>query len=399
MIGIREMISVFTQREKNMHSMQRREDARRKIGVVGAIEGIVCVVALLTAGCAGDKGAAPSMQSPAGTLSTITASPFNAVVAVGDTFSVHVEGRAISGATISIFDSVRYVLNSIVDTARISVTPNGLVTARASSGNVPALLNVFAYKNGSAALDQVVIQVTSTGFTGATLSIQPVPPDSAKVARDNAQFISPVITNPATGETVPNVRLRLSSDTAGQKKIGCYAAQIPYSSNAFAFVSQSLLANSCAGGIGLNYFQAYAVGTAWVHAKAFVYGTMLDDSVLYTLTNSLSAYAGVSNVNLQISCGACYATIAPGGTVYFQNGLNPGLGMTVTFTFDNPEAALASDPPATVGDSIGNITTLQPYDITSRVFKTPGAYHWTETISGAQPPFENGSYHGTIVVE
>jgi hypothetical protein len=359
----------------------------------------IVAAALVVVGCQGEQAAAPAVTSPATTLGAIVASPVNVIMAVGDTFTVHVQGTAVDGTPLAAFDSVVYSLNSIVDTARITVSPTGTITARAASTGAPVFVNVFAFKGGAAAADQVVIQVTPTSFSGATLSIQPSPFDSTRVALGADKSITPVIQNADGSLSVPNPQLRLSSSVADTKKIGCYLPNLPSNTQAFTYLTTVFQLTGCAGSFGLNQFRSIATGTAWVHARALVYGTMLEDSVQYTITNSFMVFAGAWNNNLEMVCGECYATIAPGGTIVFQNGFASGLGLTATFTLDNPAAATAANPPATAGDTAGNVTTLQPFEQSPRVFLTPGTYHWTEHVNGAVPPFVDTTFTGTIVVQ
>jgi hypothetical protein len=332
-------------------------------------------------------------------LSSIAASTQNVVMAVGDSVTLSVAGVTVGGTPITTFDSVRYVLNSIVDTLRLRVSPTGVVTALASSGTSPVLLNVFAYKDNLGAGDQVIIQVTPTSFTGATLSIQPSASDSARVALGNGKTITPVIKNQTTGTSVAGPRIRLWTSPEDAKKLGCYRLSFPTVSAKFAITSAQMQLNACATTYGLNQIIGAATGTAWVHANVLVYGVPLRDSVLYTVTYANHIYVGVQNNNLAITCQYCNAFITPGGIITFQNNFRAGLGISVTYTFDNPAAATAATPASVTGGSSGNVTTLSSGQSSDRVFPTPGTYVWTETVSGATPPFTNGTYQGTVVVQ
>jgi hypothetical protein len=347
-------------------------------------------------GCVGDKGVAPSTRDPNTALASIVASPLNVVMAVGDSFPVAITAQSVSGDPITRFDSIRYVLNSIVDTIRVAVAPTGVVTARAVSGGSPVLLNVFAYKDGVGAVDQVVIQVTQTAFTGATLSIQPDPSDSTKIQLGDGKVIPPVIRNPNTGASVAGPRFRYTTTPDDAKKLGCYRLNIPDVSQAFSTASSALKLNGCAGTFGLNQIRALSLGTAWVHADALVYGTMLHDSVQYTVTNPYQFYIYISNVNLNVTC-TTSATIAPGGIVTFTNNIQAGLGMSLAFTFDNPAAA--TDAGSSTGGSSGNITPLAGGESSSRAFMTAGTYPWHAAVSGATPPFTNVTCDGAVIVQ
>jgi hypothetical protein len=157
--------------------------------------------------------------------------------------------------------------------------------------------------------------------------------------------------------------------------------------------------NACGTTNGLNSIFGVAPGTAWIHANVLVYGVPLQDSVLYTITNANHIYVGVQNNNLAITCQYCNAVITPGGIITFENNFRAGLGISVSFTFDNPAAATAATPASVTGGSSGNVTTLTSGQSSDRAFPTPGTYTWTETVSGATPPFVNGTYQGIVVVQ
>lgn len=399
-MSIPDLVPVYVGR-RMVHMISRTVELRMK-QILGLVErsGVAFAGVLLMAACVGDKASAPSLHDPSEMLNSVAATPQNVIMAVGDTFSVQLSAATLNGSAVASLDSVKYVLNNIVDTIRVRVSPAGLVTARASSGSSPVLLNIFAFKDGAAALDQIVIQVTDLSFTGASLSIHPTnPSDSTRLAIGNAKTITPVIKNLTTNQSVPGPRLRLSSSGEDARKIGCYNRSISSNTAAFSITSAQLLLNQCAATFGLNQIRAIATGTVWVRAVAMVYGVVLQDSVQYTLTNAFQVYSGVSNNNLQIICGGCYALIAPGGKVTFQNGFRAGLGVTVTFAFENPTAAMAATPPSSVGGQSGNVTTLTAGQSSDRMFLTPGTYKWTETVSGATPPFTNGTYEGQVVVQ
>jgi len=355
---------------------------------------------LSVTGCADNSPTVPSPRAPSATLGLITASPMNAILAVGDSFAVSVAGHAVDGSPLTGFDSVRYVLNSIVDTLRVRVSPTGMITGRASSESNPVFLNVFAYKDGVGAFDQVVIQVTPTALSGVTLSIQPVPPDTARLTIGKTKQILPIISDGA-GHSVANPQLRLFTNADDAKRVSCYGSYFPNSSAPLTVTSAQLQLqmNGCTSASYPNYIQAMAPGTAWIHAKALVYGTMLEDSVLYMLTNVTQTFIGVQNHNLNVTCFACNVTVAPGGRVYFYNALSSGLGMGMAVTFDDPSAALADNPPATIGGSAGNVTAVLPGQYSTRIFSTPGTYGFTLVLSNAPPPFTNGTYRGQLVVQ
>lgn len=350
----------------------------------------VWVVAALSAACVGDKGVAPALRSTTLTLGTATVSPTNAVMAVGQTVQLSVTGRSLSGDVITDFDSVQYSLQTPTDTLRIQLTSAGRITALAPTGySTPVIVNVVPFKDGLAKGDQAIIQVTQTAIAEATLSIQPVPPDSAKLAQGNGKTIVPFIGNLTRGESVDNPTIRYRVNGADVKQLGFYA---PNFSTATLTANQ-LYQFTCFACVGLN--QTYAVGNtgqAWLYADVDVYGTMLYDSVQYTLTNPYSAFVYLSDLGLAVLNAQPTVFISPGGTVQFYNAISAAYGTQVTYTFADPSAA-------TPGDASGNVVGLNSGESSSRRFLTAGTYTWTAMVSGSAPPFTGVTAAGRIVVQ
>jgi len=159
--------------------------------------------------------------------------------------------------------------------------------------------------------------------------------------------------------------------------------------------------NRNAGQVGLNQIHAFKKGTAWVYATATVFGVVLRDSVQYTITNPISGFIQASPYYLTANQpGISDIYIAPGGTVTFYNAFPDVLGVSVTFTFDDPSAASAADTPSDNGGASGNVTALttsQPQS--DRKFLTAGRYGWTGTVLGGVPPYTGATWRGTIIVE
>lgn len=361
-------------------------------------------LAVLAAGCVGDKGVAPALRSADITLGTASVSPMNAIMAVGETLPVVVQGRSLSGATITQFDSVQYRLENATDTLRVRVSSSGTVTALApSSTNSPVLLTAIAFKDGVAAADQVTIQVVTAAFANPTLSIQPVPPDNAIIAWGDSKNLRPIIQNDA-GASVFAPTLRLEYGPGDSVIMQCYVPPIAQT----ATLTQTQLRRSAcgqngnAGSVTLNQIHAFRKGAAWVHARVTVFGVPLHDSVQFTVTNPNSAEIdiGTSSTFSSGEEDRLNAYIAPGGLVYFVNAFNPALGASVSFTLDNPDAALPGNPPASHGGSSGNITSITRDEFYSyRIFVTPGVYHWTAHVTGGIPPYTGATVTGTITVE
>jgi hypothetical protein len=347
-------------------------------------------------GCSGDNAVAPTAQ-PSGTiLGTVTVSPANAIMAVGATLQLTVTGQSLSGSPIANFDSVQYLLQNTTDTLRVRLLPSGLLTALAPSGQgSPVLVNVVPFKDGLAKGDRAVIQITATAVSGATLSIQPVPPDSAKLAQGSNKTIVPVIKNPATGASVANPTIRYRVNPTDIDKLGFYGPVFSTPTLTSAQIYQ-FNCNTCTA---LNATAAVAnAGKPWLYADVNVYGAMLHDSVQLTLTNPTTATVYVQDQALGIVT-VPLVRLVPGGTITFQNAINSGYGGFVTFTFDNPAAALAATPPSTVGGSSGNVTNLSAGQTSKRRFVTPGTYTWTATVSGSVPPFTGVTVTQQIIVQ
>jgi hypothetical protein len=372
----------------------------RRSGLAGAV---LTMMAMMTIGCVGEKGAAPSLRPPENTLAVVHVWPINAIMAVGDTMSLVATGQTIAGAPVTTFDSVQYMFQSPADSLRLRITSAGLVTARATSTpNSPVVVNVFGFKDGAVAADQALVQVVATSFSGATLSIQPIPPDSAKLEWEDVKRIVPVIRN-STGQSVTSPVIRYEYGPGDSTVMQCYVPQF----QATATLSQAQLRVTPCGAVGysgsvsLNGIRAFRAGTAWVHARVQVFGVALHDSVFYTLTNRYATTVQISTENLGLRDNSGYLTaIAPGGVVTFTNGLQSGTGASVGWTFDNPSAATSATPLPTYGDTTGNIPPITvSQHTTTRRFNTPGVYTWTATVSGGIPPFAGQTITGKITVQ
>lgn len=384
-------------REIQMRTPERVADYRRRSS---AIMAVVTGMAMAVTGCLGDRGTAPSPDPARMTIGTVAASPINAVMAVGGTLQLGVTGRSLSGTPIaqSDFDSVMYYMPNLGDTLRVRLTPGGQVTALASTGyQNPVLIYVIPFKNGSAKEDMVTIQITDNAIAGVSrLSIHPVPPDSAKLAQASYKFFTPVIENSVTHEQVDNPTLRLTIKPEDQPNALTWisgAAPPTLDYNQLIQYNDDL----CCG--TWNFLLAKAnTGSAWIYASANVYGTVLQDSVLFTFSPRYEIEISIANVYGTFAIrgnGNTAGYVAPGGTVDISNGLTARLNLPITITFDNPAAALPVSP----GADSGNVVDLPPSATTYRKFVTPGTYHWTATVGGSLPPFTGQSTYGTIVVQ
>jgi len=346
--------------------------------------------------CVGDKGVAPSTRDATAALGIVSVAPLNAIMAVGDTMSLTVTGHTLSGAPIASFDSIQYVFQNPSDSVAVHISANGLVTALSPSGvGSPIYVQVMVFKDGLARADVAILQVTDHAIAGATLSIQPGPSDSTRLAVGNDKFIVPVIQNAAGDQQVgfPAVRYEVSDSTVMQ----CY---IPDFMSTPTVNERQLTTSSCGGHrVNLDVIHGNVPGTAWVIASVRVYGVALRDSVLYTVTNPVIEYVVFSPTNLALG-GLSTNTyiITPGGSMVFYNGFDPSTGAMVSWVFDDPSAATATNPPATDGDTTGNVSSIGGGLFSTRLFPTAGTYPWTATVTGAFPPFTGAIVKGAVIV-
>ena len=363
--------------------------------VMGALLG-------MAAACSSDTGVAPAVRSPATTLAAVTVSPLNAIMAVGDTLTLTMHGTSLTQAAIADYDSVTYSLQNTVDSLRVRLSATGVLIADdVSPQNSPVLVNVIAFKDGIAAADQAVVQIVPTRFSGATLSIQVVAPDSAKLQWNDSKIIIPVIQN-STGDSVYSPTLRFEYGPGDSTVMQCY---VPSIQTPATLTPTQLGISHCPGtgfygSPGLDQIIAARRGTAWVHANVTVFGVPLRDSVQYTLTNAMTGTVVLQPLNLALRFQQGQTVpIAPGGTVTFQNGFGPDFGASIQFVFDNPSAATAPAHLPSAGGTTGNITPLGSYQSTQRRFLTPGVYTWTATVIGGIPPYAGATTHGTVTVK
>lgn len=346
------------------------------------------VIVVTGSGCVGEKTTAPVLKDPNTTIGSVAVSPHNAIVAVGGKVKLSVTSQSITGAPVTTFDSVRYILRSVADTLRVQLSPDGEFTGLAPSGSAPVVVRAFAYRDGVGKGDESIIQVTQTALSGLTLSIQPIPPDSTRLERNASKVITPVIRNPVTAESVTGPTLRLTTKAADRLVIAGYETllSLPGTDGPPISFPNPFLGSST------NRIKAIAgEGSGWVHAEVDAYGAVLRDSVKYTATWPFTATVSIDALNMGIVAGGFRRDgenlkLAPSATVTFQNGLPASGGASiVTFTFDNPNVATVSA--LAVGES------------SDRQFLVPGIYTWTATVGGSAPPFSGQTTSSTITIK
>lgn len=339
----------------------------------------------------------PVLEDPETTLGQLEITPRVSIIAVNGTLQLNVTGRSLTGTPIDGFDSVTFALVRPADTLRVRLTSSGHVTGLApSSGTAHVELNAYAYKGKSIRVARALVQVTPAIVPGTILSIQPAPPDSAKLAQGVTKTIIPVLRNPTTGARVASPVVWYTVRPADELRIGRYQPRLvtPEGTVTQWFPSPAPAPNQIRASAG--------EGTVWIYARINVYGTTLTDSVLYTLSYPYVLTILTEKVNLKVASKTAANqeyNLAPGAQVTFRNGVAPTDPLLVTYTFDNPSAATAPSPLPAVGGTTGNLTPLKGGQSSTRRFLTPGTYRWTATASGGPDPWPGQTVTGTIVIK
>jgi len=364
---------------------------------------LIGVLLVAVSGCMGEKGVTPSLRSPETTMGPVSASPMNALIAVGETLTVTVHAKTLTGAPVTSYDSVNYIFLYPTDTQYVHVSPAGVLTGvKRTLDFQPVKLWMIAFKDGAVGADLTLIHVSETALSNPTLSIQPGPSDSTRWPALAQKNIDPLVWDPVTENTVSGVSLRFEfgpSDSTGVVCFSDYLSRVPDNITAAVTGKSPCTFRGSYDWNGLNAFIGVHPETIWVHANLMAYGTMSHDSVQYTITNPPDNYIMLSPMNL--SGGGGYYTlniaVAPGGTVTWYNLYDPSFGTSIDVTFGHPEAATAW--PDTVAGPSGNITGMTAGNMATRRFPTSGTYEYTYTIVDGAAPFKGTTGRGKITVE
>ena len=356
-------------------------------------------------GCVGESITQPGIPTlPTSAISYVKGFPDASIVAIGGTQQLSATGITLAGESITAFDSVVYQYRTLSDSVRLRLSNTGLVTGLSSTGTNPVLVNVIAFKGSSIRGDQVVVQVTPTAASGLQLSVQPIPPDSARLASGTTKTIVPTLRDPTTGVSVSNPAVKYTVKGSDSARVDVFRGTVRYipdfaNLNDFVVVNAPPTTNSR---INPNQIVALAgEGSAWIYATISAYGTILRDSVRYTFTYPFAQT--ISTVKDNLALQNIYAnqmvTLAPGATVSFQNGVSSADPLTVAYSFDNPAGASAASPASVDGGSVGNVTPLTGGQTSRRRFLSPGTYRWTMTAAGGPAPWPGQTLSGTIVIK
>jgi hypothetical protein len=354
---------------------------------------VLCLVTTAL-GCFGEKGQLTALHPSQEALGSVTVSPSAVILAVGDTRQLTFTASSLTGAPMTSFDQVQYLLGSPADSAIVRVGADGTVTALKAANLVR--LNVVVKRDGVFKGDQVLLQVTQSVVPNATLSIQQS--DSTRLAAGTVRTMQAALVDPATGASMPNPIVRYSVRPADVKRVALHRPTISVGGSVIVVQADNNPAP------GANQIGAIAPeGTVWIHGSVDAYGTVLRDSVLFTLTYPFSTLIYVERIGTTITSPAAnqVVTLAPGATATFQSYVNPNVDpqLTIAVAFDNPGAATAASPPSTTGGSTGNISPLSGFQPSNRRFMTPGTYRWTATAGGSPAAIAGQTLSGTLIIK
>lgn len=224
-------------------------------------------------------------------------------IAVGGTQQLHATALTLDGTPAANVPAATF---SSSDPTTVTVTPDGLVTGVAvTQAPVPVFSSVVM--GGVTFADTTQVMVTADAHPLKTFSIHPAPGDSAKFGLGGGVYINLVAVDVDDTPLYDLTVKYTSSDPA--------VAQVSY-----------------------GYLYSQARGTTQIIASATAYGTAWADTVLYTITNPMTAnmycygHVGISfglapfNPNM--------AVVGVGGTVTWRNFSQHPL----VLTFDDPTA-------------------------------------------------------------
>jgi hypothetical protein len=210
-----------------------------------------------------------------------------------------------------------------------------VVTAKDLTTWAPARISVTSTKGGVTRDTAVYVMVQPTAATATSLSIQPASPADTLLASGTYYPVTPVVAAEGGG-FITGAFVLLS---------------VKPSDTRLVTIDQQY-----------QQFKPNAPGQAWIYGTAYVFGTVLRDSVFYT-------FGPPDNISVMVyedhgSYGSVGADgtllLAVNGTATFAN-YTPG---PVEFTFDD-----------TTGIVGGNIS-LDVYVQEPRQFTKPGLYTW-----------------------
>jgi len=319
----------------------RRRDRRspiRAAAVAGALH--------LVAGCHGDPITAVAHLDPSTLPGAVVVAPRGITLAVADTQRLSLATFTAAGSVLSRPDLVRF---TSADSTRVRVDTAGLLTALAVTTQPLRVIGAVTHR-GVTIADTVYVVVTATATPVVAMTLQPVPPDSAKGAQLSSKVLRGTFTKAAGGTVnTPYVYLSVQSRTLAQ----------------LTPLTQA--------------FTPRRVGPLWVYGSASVYGVQFTDSVRIDVSDPIAQtvyMAPATGTTASVASTGVVLYLALNGTASFFNGTSQaGIGVTL------------SDPTAFTGGDIPSIGASA--SVTRKAIKA-GRYTWTLSSTPA--------LSGTIVV-
>ncbi len=352
---------------------------------------LLIVTAATAAACQIEETSVPVAVQPGEALAGIGVSPKSAILAVGQQQTLTVAPRSLNGGATLAVDSVKYLFVNPADTALVQIAANGTVTALAASSEID--VNVVGYLGGVSRCTRVVLQVAPTAISGMTLSMQPSPGELTVLAAGNSKNITPMISDPGSGETIYASVQYESSDSSA---IAVFDPAI-YAPPTFSICNRSTSpASSPTQIVALTPERS-----AWIYGSVSVFGNVLRDSVQYTASYPLAALLStrVQQVAIVNDFANQTVTLAPGASVTFRNGTAATDSVAMTYTFSDPTAAGPTVPPTSVGGTSGDVSVLNAGQSARRRFANLGTVVWTAKAVSGPTTWVGQTLSGTIVIK
>ncbi len=238
---------------------------------------------------------------------------------------------------------------SIIDTARVSVTTDGRLTAKEVATGV--IVTAKMQINGVTHWDTAIVNITSTMPTSpiVTFSIQPILSDSAISSPGTGKVINPSITN-SDGRSIRNLSL-------------CYQSSQP----------RIMYIDRRTGSL-----EAITQGRTMITVSSYYYGTRLKDSIEYVSGYPTMILMTITDRVMETGI-TSQPIISVGGTVLWL-GIQEHSG-AFRFTFDTPLDALPGFP---FDMTEGNIDSIGAGQARARTFTRPGKHRYTDTQGRTQ---------------
>jgi hypothetical protein len=376
---------------------ERRAVTRAAFRPLARIAPLACAAAAI-ASCRFDQAALSSARPAEETIGAVTATPQATILAVGASQHIGVSAVSLTGAPVTTFDSVTYQLNSIGDTAIVSLSSAGVVTALKPSV-ATVKVNVFVTQSGVTKGDQTLVQVTQAALAHPRLTFVVGAFDSTRIAFGSSKTVTQVVQDTVTGALIatPAVRLAVKADDA--PRLTVYAPSLSFGNAPITVTAASAPSDN----------QIYAndqKGVVWLYGSTLAYGKPLRDSILFTLLYPIrgTISVGAAGLGLTSPYQDQLIYLSAGAIVSFSNGTPLADSIGIAFTFDVPARANPLPPPGSpFGGDSGNITPLFGGQTAFRVFQVCSVcpaetVAWKATAVSGVPPWKGQGLQGSIYI-